>query len=377
VKISHIITGLSNGGAEAVLYRLCSADKTSTHIVISLMDEDMYGSLLRGAGIKVYCLNMPRGHVTMFGLVKLFRLLRNLQPDVVQTWMYHADLVGGILARLAGVGRVFWGIHNSTLEPGKSRRSTIAVARLNAFLSRWVPADIVCCAERAREVHQALGFCADKLMVIPNGYDLSHFQPDNTARLRLRAEWGVDHDTPLLGMVGRFDPQKDHENLLRALDRFKHTSTPFRCVLVGQGLEAANVQLTAWIEKYSLRNEVQLLGQCRDVPAVMNALDLHVLSSSCEAFPNVLAEAMACGTPCVTTDVGDAALIVGDTGWVVPPDDAVLLAGAIESALTARGDVTNWQVHCEAARMRVAEHFSLKKMIAAYHTVWRSEGEGR
>jgi glycosyltransferase involved in cell wall biosynthesis len=375
VKIVHVITGLSDGGAEEILYQLCSYDELNTHIVISLMDKGKYGPLLYEKKITVHGLNMPPGRVTISGMVKLYRLIRSLKPDVIQTWMYHADLVGGLVARLAGVSRVFWGIHNGTLEPGKLRHSTIAVARLNAYLSRWIPAGIVCCAERARKVHQTLGFSVDKLRVITNGYDLNHFKPDATARLRLRAEWGVDYDVPLLGMVGRFDPQKDHENLLRALSRIKQANMPFRCVLVGRGLSAANVQLVAWLEQYGLRNEVLLLGQRSDVPAVMSALDLHVLSSSSEAFPNVLAEAMACGTPCVTTDVGDAAFIVGDTGWVTSPFNAGQLAGAIGSALRTCGNATDWQVRCEAARMRVVEHFSLEKMAGAYHAVWEGDSK--
>jgi glycosyltransferase involved in cell wall biosynthesis len=371
MNILHIITGLNDGGAEAVLYRLCSSDKTLQYHVVSLMDTGKYGPLLEQAGVPVVCLGMSQGRLSVSGLWRLWRLLRRQTPDVVQTWMYHADLIGGVVARLAGVRRVFWGIHNTTLERGKSHRTTIAIARLNAWLSRWVPTAIVCCAERAREVHQALGYAADKLMVIPNGYDLDRFRPDPAARARLRAEWGMDHETPLLGMVGRFDPQKDHENLLHALGRLKQAGTPFRCVLVGRGLDATNAQLAAWFEQYGLQDKVLVLGQRSDVPAVMCALDLHVLSSAYgEAFPNVLAEAMACGTPCVTTDVGDAAAIVSDTGWVVPPANSARLAEAIEAALAARDDTSVWQARREAARTRVAERFSLEKMVAAYHAVW-------
>ncbi|WP_295625079.1 glycosyltransferase [uncultured Nitrosomonas sp.] len=376
MRIIHVITGLGDGGAEKNLYQLCSHDELNTHIVFSLMDKGKYGTLLHEEGITVHQLNMPQGRVTISGMVKLYRLIRSLKPDVVQTWMYHADIVGGVLARLAGVNRVFWGVR-SALEPGKSRRSTIAIAHLNARLSHWIPAGIVCCAERARETQQTLGFDIDKLVVIPNGYDLNHFKPDTTTRLRLREEWGVDHDMALLGMVGRFNPLKDHENLLRALTLLKQRNILFRCVLVGHGLDADNVQLVAWLEQYNLRNEVLLLSQRSDVPAVMSALDLHVLSSSNEAFPNVLAEAMACGTPCVTTDVGDAAFIVGDTGWIIPPSDSVQLAGAIQSALATRGNITDWQIRCEAARMRVIENFSLKKMIAAYHAVWGRDSKER
>lgn len=370
MQITHIITGLDDGGAEAVLYRLCAWDPSQSYCVVSLMGAGKYGPLLTQAGVRVVRLNMTRGRLTPRGLWELWRLLRREKPDLVQTWMYHADLIGGVVARLAGVRRVVWGIRHSTLEPGKSRRGTIAIARLNAWLSRLVPERIVCCAEVAREVHAALGYAPDKLVVIHNGYDLGRFLPNPAARAQLRAEWRIDADRPVFGMAGRFDPQKDHENLLRALSRLNRSGNPFCCVLVGKGLDSSNRQLVTWLEKYELNRDVLLLGQRSDVPAVMNAIDLHVLSSSAEAFPNVLAEAMACGTPCVTTDVGDAAVIVGDTGWVVPPSDSDQLATALEAALAARDETSAWRARCDAARQRVEQNFSLEKMISAYHAVW-------
>ncbi|GKS68269.1 glycosyltransferase involved in cell wall bisynthesis [Nitrosomonas sp. PY1] len=371
MKAIHIISGLSDGGAEAVLYRLCSEDKSNTHTVISLTEEGKYGPLLRIKGIQVYQLNMPRGCVTLSSILKLYRLLRNLKPDVVQTWMYHADLVGGLVARLAGTHKIYWGIHASSLETGKSKWHTIAVAYTNALLSRWVPTGIICCAERAQQTHQQLGFAVDRFTVIPNGYNLDHFKPDSESRKKLRAELGINEQTLLLGCVGRFDPQKDHHNLLAALTIIKQNGVSFRCILVGRDLNGNNVQLVSWIKQYDLQDEVLLLGQRTDIPAVMNALDLHILSSSYgEAFPNVLAEAMACGTPCVATDVGDAAYIIGHTGWTAPPSDAGLLANAIHSALVCYSNHDEWQSRCVAARNRVVETFGLEKMIAAYHAVW-------
>lgn len=370
-RIFHIITGLNEGGAEAVLYRLCVADKTHRHCVVSLMDAGKYGPLLEREGVPVVCLCMPRGRVTFRGLWRLWRLLRSEKPEIVQTWMYHGDLIGGVIARMAGLRRVFWGVRHSTLERGKSRRSTIMIARLNAWLSHWVPEAIICCAERAREVHRLLGYASHKLVVIPNGYDLRRFQPDETARVRLRDEWDVADDVPLVGMVGRLDPQKDHENLLNGLSRLKQQGVDFRCVLVGRGLETDNEPLLARIRAAGLVDRIVLAGPRSDMPAVMRALDLHVLSSSAEAFPNVLAEAMACGTPCVTTNVGDAAFIVGDTGWVVPPRDGVQLAEALQAALAALENTDGWRMRCDAARARIAEHFGLESMVKAYAAVWR------
>ncbi len=371
MKIFHIITSLDDGGAEAVLYRLINADKSNRHRVVSLMGAGKYGPLLDQIGVPVTCMNMPRGRVTFSGLYTLWSALRQEKPDVVQTWMYHADLLGGTLARCAGLRRIFWGVRNSTLEPAKSKRKTIAIAKVNAWVSRWIPTAIICCAERARQVHRSLGYDHRKLMVIHNGYDLNYFKPDSKARKRLRAEWHVDPAMPLFGMVGRFDPQKDHENLLCALASLKQDGILFLCALVGLGLDVSNMELVTLLQKYCLKEEVILLGQRSDVPDIMNAIDLHILSSSYgEAFPNVLAEAMACGTPCVTTDVGDAVLIVGDTGWVVPHKNPQALAEAIKDALMQSVDIGAWQVHKAAARDRIERYFSIHKMTAAYNQIW-------
>lgn len=369
-KVVHIITGLNDGGAEAVLFRLCTADSISRHHVISLMDGGKYGPLLEAAGVPVTCLGMPQGRVNFSGLLKLWRFLSSEQPRVVQTWMYHSDLVGGVVARLAGVKSVFWGIRHSNLERGEAKSSTILIAHVCARLSGWIPKRIICCAERAKTVHQALGYKADRLLVVPNGYDLQRFSPNASARTKLRLEWGLDDKMPLLGMVGRFDPLKDHENLLRALSLLKSKGLDFRCVLVGRGMDEHNQKLNAWIELYELEEEILLLGQRTDIPAVMCALDIHVLSSCGEAFPNVVAEAMACGTPCITTDVGDASLIVGDTGWVVPPMDDIQLKNALVSALQEYKEPPLWIRRSHFSRERVENNFSLNKMVAAYHAAW-------
>lgn len=372
----HIITGLNEGGAEAVLYRLCVHDTENHHVVVSLMDEGKYGPLLQAAGVEVHCLGMPRGRLTASGLMRLWRLLRQKRPDVVQTWMYHADLVGGAVARLAGVQAVCWGIRNTTLPPGTSARGTILVARLCARLSRWVPRAIVSCSHEAVRVHRALGYAARKFVVIPNGYDLARFAPDAAARQRLRAQWNVADETLLIGMVARFDPQKDHATLVAALARLARAGTPFCCVLAGTGIDDGNRNLRKGIDDAGLGQAIRLLGRRDDVPAVMNALDVHVLSSCGEAFPNVLAEALACGTPCVTTDVGDAALIVGNTGWVVPARDPDALAGALVEASAARRDVVAWVERQRAARAHVALHFDIERMVQSYRELWQRVQSG-
>ncbi|WP_404418469.1 glycosyltransferase family 4 protein [Marinospirillum sp.] len=372
IKSIQIIAGLSNGGAESVLYRLCTSDNPQNHHVVSMMGLGKYGPLLVAAGVRVTCLNLPAGRVTLPGLWRLYHLLRKEKPTVVQTWMYHADLIGGVIARLAGIKNICWNIRHSELELGKSKRSTIWVAKSCAFLSKWVPRKIVCCAEKAKQVHIDYGYDASKMVVIGNGYNLEQFKPDSTAHQCVRAKLGLSDDTFLLGMVGRFNVQKNHKGLLNSLSLLKAKGVAFKCALVGTDLNQGNQQLTGWITELGLGNEMLLMDQRTDIPDLMNAFDIHVFSSSFgEGFPNVLAEAMACGTPCLTTDVGDAVQIVGETGWIVPVNDNEAFADALCVAIDEMVlDKSKWLVRCHSARERVVRFFSLDSMKQAYLKVW-------
>ncbi|CAB3741455.1 glycosyltransferase family 4 protein [Achromobacter denitrificans] len=373
LRVLHVITGLGQGGAESVLFRLATYPEAGVeHTVISLTDEGIYGERLRAAGVAVRALGMKRGRVTLGGFMELRRLIADARPDAVQTWMYHADLIGGLAARLAGVRAIAWGIRNSGEHLERSSRSARLVLRACALLSGRVPKAIVCAAQKAAQRHADKGYRRDRLVVISNGYDLSRYTPDAAARARARAEWGVVGDAPVIGCVARWDPLKDHANLLRAVAALVRDGRDagLRCVLIGRGMTADNPELGALIDRLGLRERLVLAGPSDDVPAAMNGLDLHVLSSCAEGFPNVVAEAMACGVYCVVTDVGDAAYIVGDTGVVVPAEQAEALARGIETALrevAARGR----ERAGEPARARVLEHFDLARMVQSYIAVWR------
>ena len=268
-------------------------------------------------------------------------------------------------------------IRNTILDPRRSSRSTIWVAGLCARLSRWLPAKIVVCASAAVSVHKTIGYDAQRMVIIANGYDVSRFSPDVQARRHIRAKWGIPDNVPLLGMVARFDPYKDHSNLVEALARLHARGVRFCGVLIGTGVDTANKTLMHQIALSSLTEKVRLLGPLDDIPAVMNALDLHVLSSSAEAFPNVLAEAMACGTPCVSTDVGDAAAILGDTGWIAPSGNPTVLADAIETALRAWAHQERWLVRQQRCRQRVCDEYALEKMVGSYRDIWSEVAASR
>jgi glycosyltransferase involved in cell wall biosynthesis len=370
VRVFHIITGLRDGGAEGVLFRLCTHDSLDEHLVVSLSDEGKYGALLRAKGILVYPLYMRANRPSLIAFVRLVRLLKMHKPDVIQTWMYHADLFGGIAGRIAGVRNIVWGIRATTPDFRGAYKSISLMRKILAILSGWLPSKIAVCAKRAITSHAGLGYEERKMRLIPNGYDLSEFMMQPVKSEKFREEHGIQKHDVLLGCVGRYDPLKDYSNLLHALSILKQKGIRFYLILIGLGLDNSNAELRLLLEKLNLSDVVRLLGQRDDIPIAMGAFDLHVLSSSAEGFPNVVCEAMSCETPCVVTDVGDAAYIVGETGWVVPPQDHEALAISIEMAIEEmRSD--SWNRRCLSTRERVAELFSIEKMVGAYRQIWQ------
>ena len=373
MQVLHIITDFNDGGAQAVLYRFITADPKNEHQVISLMGKGWYGDRLSALGIPVHSLDMPKSKLTIYGIQKLYGLIRQINPETIQTWMYHSDFIGTIVGRLAGKKSIVWGVHNTNLDPAKTSRSTRLIVRACGILS-GIPRKIISCSQEGVKVHTGLGYQPQKIVVVPNGYDVSEFSPQPASRQALRQQWQIPEQTTLLGMVARWNPQKDHANLIAALAQLQtHTQSPWHCMLIGSSLDADNRILAELLELYDMRNRVSLLGIRSDIPAVMNALDIHVLSSAYgEAFPNVVAEAMACETPCIVTAVGDSALIVGDTGWVVPPSHPAELATAISQAIEARVASLTWTHRQANCRQRIESNFNLQSMVQGYHSVWHS-----
>lgn len=362
-RVFHVITSLVVAGAETVLWRLLSADRSSGSRVVGLRDMGAAGERIAALGVPVEALGLRRMADSLRAVAVLARRIRSARADVVQTWMYHADLLGGLAARLAGVP-VAWGIRQTSLDPRGTRRSTLVVARACALLSRIVPRKIVCCSVASLRTHAAAGYAAEKMIVIPNGFDVASFRPDPRARSSVRRELGLAEDAPLVGLVGRFDPQKDHENFVRAAARLHAARPDVHFVLCGDGIDRGNRALAGWIDGGGLAGRFHLLGRRDDVARLDAALDVATSSSWGEGFPNAIGEAMACGVPCVVTDVGDSALLVGDTGRVVSPRDPEALADAWLALLRVGAEE---RLRLGAlARKRIEERFELSSVAARY-----------
>ena len=333
--------------------------------MISLTEKGAVGLELEASGIAVRAMNMNRTLPNPLSLFRLSSALRRWRPDVVQTWLHHGDLVGGLAAKLAGCRRVVWNVRHGSFDPRHDRRSAIWCARACAALSGRLPTAIVCNSHAGASIHAGLGYDGDRMRIIPNGVDVEAFRPDPSARSDVREELGVPGDGFLIGLIGRFHPQKDHRAFVRAAGRLAALDGRARFALCGENVTRDNPDLASWIEATGHADRFHLLGVRSDVPRITAALDASTSSSSHgEGFGNVIVEAMACGVPCVVTDVGDSRSIVGDTGIAVPPGDPAALVEAWRFLL--RMPESRRSGMGAAARRRAAEEFSIETMVARF-----------
>jgi glycosyltransferase involved in cell wall biosynthesis len=372
IRVVHVIVGLNLGGAELMLARLVEAShrpREFEHVVVSLTTVGPIGSRLRVAGIDVYELGISYSASAVISFFRLRSLLRSLRPTVVQTWMYHSDLLGGLAARSMRIRNVVWGIRTTYIQY-EGPRFTRFLAHACSWLSRTVPHNIVCAAEASRRAHVAMGYDASKMVVIPNGFDVARLARSIEARTVRRAELGFTDDaTILIGAVGRFSPVKDFRNFIEGCRIVANRLSTARFVLIGRGLTWDNHTLTSWLDGNELTERFSLLGERQDIPEYLAALDIFCLSSKSEGFPNVVGEAMGVGVPCVVTDVGDAAFLVADTGRVVAKEDA----NALGAALVEVADLEPARRHemGARARARIQTTFSLEMACREFEALYR------
>ena len=366
MRIYHIIAGLHTGGTEMMVYKLLSHMKGLgfDNQVISLTDIGAVGEEVQASGISVRALGMRRGLPNPISPVRLVAWLIRERPQLVQTWLYDADLIGGLAARLSGTVPVVWGVRHTNLDPSVNKAITIRVAKTCAKLSRWIPTKIVCCSNASAEAHSRLGYAADRMVVIPNGFDLGAFSPDSPARAAVREELGVPPYAPVVGLVARWHPQKDHANFFAAAGLLARDHPDVHFVLCGDGITWGNAELARLVKEAGVGDQTHLLGVRTDVARLNAAMDVASSSSLGESFPNAVGEAMATGVPCVVTAVGASAEIVAGTGRVVPPGNPELLASAWREIIQMpESDRSDLGIQ---ARARVEECFDIRAVVRRY-----------
>ena len=372
ITVLHLITCLDVGGAETLLHDLVVRSDRSMfrHVVVSMLDKGPIGERMRSSGITVYALGMHRGQPTVDAALEFRSILRSESPDILQTWLYHADLLGTLSVRLWGGPPLVWSIHAANMDMSDYRRLSRWVRRGCSWLS-GIPNVIIANTEVSRSDHLKLGYHPQQWKLVPNGFDVGKFHIDPLARSSVRQELGLGEDVLLIGMFARYAPQKDHATFLCAAAELLQTEQSVHFVLAGNGINPENHDLSALLTSLDLRDHVHLLGLRRDVARLNAAMDIVSLSSAYgESFSNSIAEAMACGVPCVVTETGFPPHLVGDTGAVVPPRDSHALAEAWREMIAVGAEERKRRGLC--ARQRIEENYTLDRMVKGYEETYLS-----
>jgi glycosyltransferase involved in cell wall biosynthesis len=364
IHIFFLIRSLNIGGTECQLVELIKGlDKNAFEIIVGLFYDEgiLREELTAMEGVKLLPLYKSGRWDLIRFCTRLITVLSRSKPHILYSFLPDANLVGLISGRIARVKQIVWGVRASNMDVSRYGWLAGISLRLSAFLSRF-PDAIIANSFRGIKFHRNIGYNTNRMMIIQNGIDIDRFKPDHSAGLLVRDEWGIDKKTVLIGLVARMDPMKDYPSFLKAAKIFiqRHNDVCFVCV--GDGPVDYKEKLYLLSEELGLRDFIIWVGLESDMTAVYNAMDIVTSSSSFgEGFPNVIGEAMACGVPCVVTDIGDSAIIVGETGIVVPPEDPQALADGWRSMLKRLND-KSYSIK-EMARARIVSHYSSEIFI--------------
>jgi glycosyltransferase involved in cell wall biosynthesis len=371
IKVLHIITSLDADGAQHMLLKLCqniSAEKFDFK-VINLRQATTFGAKFEELGVRVENIGMRRMFPSFSALRRIAAIIREYNPDLIQGWMYHGNLAATAGRCLAGYhGPLLWNIRKAT-EVGEFRPMTRLTIKLGAWMSSSI-AKIIYCGRFIAESHYQLGYSTKNAVIIPNGFDTDRFAPSDDSRKLVREKLRMPQNAIIVGMTARYHPHKDHPNFIRAaaLVRKEFPDTYF--ILAGRGLDKSNAVVRGLVEELGLNDQLFLLGEHCSVETLIPAFDVYCLSSSAEGFPNSLGEAMSCAVPCVSTDAGASAEVLGSSGVVVPVRDSEKLASAVTRLL--RQSPEDRSAIGKGARTRVIEQFSLSSVAERYAEVYRT-----
>jgi glycosyltransferase involved in cell wall biosynthesis len=358
IKVVFLIRSLGQGGTErqlATLIPQMSKDRFEV-TVITFYPDGTFSAEMAANKVRVLSLN-KRGRWDVFGFLwRLASELRKIRPDIVHSFLVEPNLVA-VFLKLFVSSKLVWGVRLAKMDLRQYDWFVRLNFRLQVLLS-GVPDLIIFNSNKARTDYLALGFPAQRSLVIHPGVDVDKFCPDRQSGIPIRKAWNIEDRTVLIGLIGRFDPQKDHDTFVKAAALLSAEVIDCCFVFVGDGPVDYVNRLRRIVAQYNLSDRVVWAGPRADMPAVYNALDIACLSSVGEGLPNAIAEAMSCGIPCVVTDVGDSALLVGETGIVVPPHNPQALAVGLKEC------IENLRVGLTAdPRQRIVKEFNLQRFV--------------
>ena len=367
IKVVYVITALNTGGAELALLRMLEnldLSKFSPY-VISITSRGEIGALIQSINIPLMTLDLNGWWSFPGAMIRLLNFLNKIKPEIVHTWLYHADLLGGLVAMLARVPVIVWSIRSSNFLNRDTKNGTRIIFKLCIFFSKWVPHLVIYNSWVGLDFHKNYGYQESKNLVISNGVDLTKFKPNRNSRHEVRNNLGLDKHAILIGVIGRFDPLKNQIGFIEAAKHLFEIMPDVHFVMAGKDCDWNNIQIQKQLSGLSVAKNFHLLGLLQlDISLIIPALDLMTLASVSEACPNILLEAMACEVPCVSTNAGDSSIIIGNPAWVVPVGDMLGLAKKIKLFLDL--DLDDKKYIRLKARERMANHFEISNMVRLY-----------
>ena len=370
MKLLFVTTGLNLGGAERAMHAIISngLSKKNTIKVISLRDKGHYGDRLNLDGLEVCCLNLQNPFNLFLSIIKAVHFVRKFEPDVIQGWMYHGNIFSILFSYFTrSKPRVYWGIRQTLYDIRNEKIFTQIIISLQAKLS-FLADGIIYNSKKSQSQHESKGFSVNNSIYIPNGFDLSIWKPDAEKRKMLRSEFNIPDNSFVIGYIGRYHTMKNIELLFEVMVSALSENTNLTFLIVGKDTDRDNLKLRSFYDRLPAEKVVSL-GVRLDIPAVIQCIDLLCLTSAWgEGYPNVIGEAMATGIPCVATDIGDSALVIRKTGWVIPPNDADLLANSIKAALSESSSVYNSR--SVASQKIIEEDYNITRVVDNYNRVY-------
>ena len=327
MKLIFIIVSLNTGGAQSILIRMLkniNKEKFKVY-VISLTDKGELGDTITNLGFPLLTLNMKKNCSIFSSLFKLIKLMKKIKPDIVHTWMYHSDLIGGLAAKILGVKLIIWGVRSADFFSPATPISTKFIVKVCAFLSNFLPDKIVYNSYKGQEFHHSIGYQPKKSYLIYNGVDTNKFKSNTSSSKLLKNRLKIDVNKKVIGLIARYDYLKNHEGFIEMASYIIKEDKSFHFLMIGDYVKDNSIMLQA-LKKKKLEKKFHLLDNVNEVENIISGLDAVVITSTSEAFPNVLIESMSCGVPCFSTDVGDVKKIIHDHEWVVPVNDMKQLA---------------------------------------------------
>ena len=379
MKILHIINSLKKGGAEGNLYRLCKLNKEKYKnkidiSIVTLINDGYYEIELKKIGIKIISLDLNKKNkffVFFKKILKLRKFVKKYNPNIIQSWMYHSNFVTLFLPRLF-YDKIFWNIRHSELNSKISKKTTIFVSIIWGLFSKIVPKKVIYCSEKSINFHHNKHFyLKNKTKLIYNGYNDKIYYPSKYLKADFRKKHGINKSDFILGFAGRYAKQKNIPSMLLAFSKFIKKHNNIYLYMVGKDISPFNKELTTFISNLKIQNKVVFLNEQKNLLEFYNGIDLLLLTSHSESFPNVVAEAMLCSTLVLASDAGCSKKIISNFGFVIKKNDYISIINGLNKSINIfKNKNKKWKFLERNSRIQIKNNFSIKKMADTYLKNW-------